>query len=419
MTKKRVEKPHREYTRRQLARWQRQKRIQRIITIAGALVIAAVLGIVLTGWYLGDYQPRHQTIVRVNETEFDMDYFVKMLSFYGQGTSSAYLPLIADNVVETIQQDELIRQETLKLGITVSQDEVDEKLKEYDPPLGKDYRDIARAEMLVGKLFDEHFEKEVPLSTAQRHVLAMYLESQSQAAEVREKLSAGEYFPWHASQLSLEAISRENNGDLGWHPEEIFSLRLGTSVPVEYAFSAEAGALSPPLYDEETAKNIGYWLIKVLERDEETAHVQAMLLGSEAEGLVTKARLEAGEDFAELARELSQDDLSREAGGDMGWLEEGIMSPAFDAFAFDPEVAAGTLSDPVADDTAWTTGGYWLVKVEEIDEQRQLDDDDRYLLKNQALSDWITALWEDPENEVESYLDDAAKGWAIEHLPAS
>ncbi len=52
----------------------------------------------------------------------------------------------------------------------------------------------------------------------------------------------------------------------------------------------------------------------------------------EAEGLLK--RLQAGEDFAKLARENSDDRGSRPRGGDLGWLAKGQTDPPFEKAAF-------------------------------------------------------------------------------------
>ena len=114
-------------------------------------------------------------------------------------------------------------------------------------------------------------------------------------------------------------------------------------------------------------KNVGYWIIHVLEKKHgseeegeptgenasEEVHVQAILLGSRAEAEAVKSRLEGGEEFTTLAGELSQDQWSKEEGGDLGWLERGIKSENFDNAAFSIDI--GVPSDPVRDETvaAW------------------------------------------------------------------
>jgi len=331
------------------------------------------------------------------------------------------MEFMADAAVATIQRSELIRHGAMELGISVSDEEIDEKLKSFDPPLTKDYRDIIGAQMVRDKMRDEYFDKQVPVFAEQRHVMGMLLESESRVDEVRARLEGGEDFTELAGELSLESISKDAGGDLGWHPEGILTVKMRTSVPDEYAFSGEVGVLSQTVYDETISKMTGYWLIKVVERDEavQQAYVEVILLGSEEEAQSVRARLEAGEDFAALAEEFSQHSQSKENGGHLDVSSPDMMSPAFNEFVFDPEVELETLSQPIRDDEAITQGGYWLLKVVDIDDDRQVDDEDRDLLKGDALNKWIEALWDDPENEVESYLDEEKKAWAIKKATSS
>ena len=47
------------------------------------------------------------------------------------------------------------------------------------------------------------------------------------------------------------------------------------------------------------------------------------------------------------------------------------------------------------------------------DEDRQIEEDDRNLLKNKAWNEWVSGLWDNAEID-DSYLDDEKKWWAIE-----
>jgi len=76
-------------------------------------------------------------------------------------------------------------------------------------------------------------------------------------------------------------------------------------------------------------------------------------------------RARAGEDFAALAREFSEDSATKGNGGDTGFFYRGTMVPAFEqaAFALQP----GEVSDPV--DTVF---GVHIIKLEERQEARLL-----------------------------------------------
>ena len=76
-------------------------------------------------------------------------------------------------------------------------------------------------------------------------------------------------------------------------------------------------------------------------------------------------RARAGEDFAALAREFSDDYATRQAGGDTGFFHRGQMAPAFEeaAFALQP----GEISDVVE-----TSFGVHIIKLEERQEEELL-----------------------------------------------
>jgi len=77
--------------------------------------------------------------------------------------------------------------------------------------------------------------------------------------------------------------------------------------------------------------------------------------------LAVRERIQAGEDFGDLARALSQDPGSAPSGGDLGLIERGMMDPAFDEAAF--TLALNQVSEPVR-----TRFGYHLMEVTEIEE---------------------------------------------------
>ena len=418
MAKKKREKKPREVTKRQLSRWQQQQRRERITRYSGIFLIVALICFLGAGLYITQYRPVYQTVITVNDTKFNMKYYLNMLKYYGQGQSRMTLFTMAPDVERIIKEIELIRQGALELGITVSNDEVDEKLKSNNPPLSKDYRDIVRASMLTEKLLDEYFEHEVPVFAEQRHFLAIFLESESQALEVTDRLVAGDDFAELAAELSLDSVTKEKKGDLGWHPREIVADMLDSAVAEDYAFTNEVGVLSQPLYEEDKIKSMGYWLIKILERKEDSdeVHIQAILVGSESEANEASARLKAGEDFAQVAGEFSQLENAEENGGDMGPVSPGMLNATLEEFIFDPEVELGTVSELIRDEKAMTTGGYWLVKVLGKEDNRKIEDEDRTLLKSKALEQWISSLWDDPENKIESFLDDEKTAWAIEKV---
>jgi foldase protein PrsA len=140
-----------------------------------------------------------------------------------------------------------------------------------------------------------------------------------------------------------------------------------------------------------------------------------MLLGSEQEALDIITLLEDGEDFAELANEFSLDTAFNTTGGEVTVSPEGTTT-AFDDYVFGEDVELGVLSPPIRDTEGSTTGGYWLIEVVDSEDDRELDEDNRLILKNDALNNWVEGLKEDPDNVVFNYLDEEKKQWAVQYI---
>jgi len=414
---KQVKKP-REMSKRQLSRWQKQARRERIIRYTGISILIAVICVVAAGIFITQFKPLFDTAIRVNDTKFNTQYYINMLKHFTTIKPSTNLQLLAFEVDRAIKQNELIRQGALEMGITVSDDEIDKELESRDPPF---HRDVVRTGLLTQKLLDEHFEQQVPTSADQRHIQAMFLESEQQALEIASRLNAGEDFAELATEYSLDEATKDKNGDIGWHPKGIVSAMLNSPTAEDYAFNAETGVLSQPTFDEDKPKGAGYWLIKIQDRekDSDAVKIGAILLGSEAEAQEAQARLAAGEDFGDVAVGMSQLDEAEENRGDIGEVTPGLLSTIMDDFIFDPEVEVGEVSEPIRDENTATTGGYWLIKVVDKDNDRGIDDEDRTILKAIALDEWIQSLNDDPDNEVESLLSGDKIAWAVEKATGS
>jgi parvulin-like peptidyl-prolyl isomerase len=110
-------------------------------------------------------------------------------------------------------------------------------------------------------------------------------------------------------------------------------------------------------------------------------------------------RARAGEDFAALAREFSEDSATKGNGGDTGFFYRGTMVPAFEqaAFALQP----GEVSDPV--DTVF---GVHIIKLEERQEARLLPlDEVREQLRDHVREEKMEAAVDAKVDELRAAAD--------------
>ncbi|MFC2050804.1 peptidylprolyl isomerase [Chloroflexota bacterium] len=402
-------------TRRQLSKWQRQKRIQRIIMIVGIIFVALIVGYIGYGYYDEQMKPLHEPVMKINDTVFDMDYYVKMLELYSRGMNADETRSMADEIITVIGSGDLIRRVSADLGFGVSADELKTELKNLEFPNDKVYRDAATSKLLAAKLFQNYFDPKVPTECEQVQVQAMFVESEEVAEKVIGMLEAGDDFADLAKEYSREATTRVKGGDLGWLPKDfayVFLGDLGESSIKDIPFELEAGELSEPSYDGLVTKGLGYWLVEVTEKDEEKGnHARGILLGSLQVAEEIRARIEAGEDFSALAREYSQHLQTQERGGELGWTQEwGIDSRV--ALALAMQLEPGVVSQPSVDDGVVTKGGYWLVKAVDRDDSRPLDEDTRSQVKLRLFEDVIAEQSE--KDSIEVYLTEEQKARAVE-----
>ena len=122
---------------------------------------------------------------------------------------------------------------------------------------------------------------------------------------------------------------------------------------------AEVTKDAPPVTDEQALKY--YNENQSQFQKPETRHVLHILVKDEATANQVKARLDAGEDFGTLAKELSQDPGSKDKGGDLGDVPSKDSGMVAEFEQGMDALAAGQTSGPVK-----SSFGYHIIRVMEI-----------------------------------------------------
>ncbi|MDP2729512.1 MAG: peptidylprolyl isomerase [Dehalococcoidales bacterium] len=291
-----------------------QRQRKRTPIIIAAVVFALILAIFGAAYYPTYIAPFRHVIIKVDDTNIRMDYFLKRLKLEG-GDPVAML--------RTLTQEQLVKPGALRYGIEVTTEDITQGLRRI-----------------------------------------------ASGGSANETISDTEFRAW----------LRQTTNDTGFSEKELRDLiatRLMTARLQEY-------------------------LAERMPTVAEQAHVHAILVATEKEAEQVKARLDAGEDFAALAREVSVDENSGENGGDLGWVIRGILEPQVDyeVWAMSP----GNVSDPIlyydpSDPEAMAPVGYYILKVSERSDAREVDEKYLPVLESRLLGDWYSEEWESHEVE--------------------
>jgi parvulin-like peptidyl-prolyl isomerase len=425
MPKKQLNNKHENFVVKYLHLGLQRKKLVRITVIS--LILAVVIaGASTGGWYYyhSQVEPYKQTAIRVNDATFDLRYFINMLKIYYGNVSPESLSDYTDYgdteieqfagyVEQQIVRNETIKQGSLGLGVQIERDAVKADLKESNLPVTDEHIDILMAQELV--------EKQVPSAQPQLHVQAMLLENESTAREAIARLQGGESFEQVANALSKISNFNITNGDLGWLTPREADLTLDSTKFGDMISGADVNVLSAPSYDDNVTKLFGYWVIKVIEKEDATdttsamIHIKGILVGSEQEAYDVIDKLNAGVDIDELAKQVSQQSGAADSGAELGWMTEGEYSGGFDVL-FD--LPLNGISAPIGSDQAPTKGGYWVYNVLEKDDSRALTDSQKSMLVDDFYERCTTEL-KDSNYNVESLLTEEMRALALNDVVLS
>ncbi len=257
-------------------------------------------------------------------------------------------------------------QEARELGLD-HDPAIQAEMAEYRDQLARPYfTDQAVLDDIVADLFVKQ-QEEINVS----HLLILAdenaapadtLEAYQRALGLRDSIAAGMDFEEMAFLRSQDPSALRNRGDLGYFTGGRMVLAFE-----EAAYNASVGDLVGPI-----RTRFGYHLIKVKDRRPRTAEIRASHILIRVQGETDadtaaarttvedlRTRILAGEDFATLARQYSDDVASGREGGDLGFFGVGRMVQPFNDAAFALE-NPGEMSEVVE-----SRFGFHLIRLEE------------------------------------------------------
>jgi len=260
-------------TKRRLARWQQERRRRRIVVAIGTLVLVIIAALISYGFYATSVAPGSEWVTTVGDRDFNSNDYVRTLRLYPPSQNSTNP---AQLMLENIENIQLLWQGSAGLNISFTDDEVtqeirlslekdggpltDEEFKgRYKEMLSatglsdEEYREVVKTGLIQTGV-SEYFLDQVPQSSEQVHVEAIWVDTEEEATEVMGNLSAGEDFTSMAAKLG--------GGDIGWLPQGIASQEFDD---VAFNPDIEIGVITPFGTDE------GWYIIRVLGREEDKA----------------------------------------------------------------------------------------------------------------------------------------------------
>ena len=392
-----------------VARLQREQQQSKIILYAFIGIVVAVLVLLAYGYYYNNYLIRQSPVAKIGKYAILVNQFeprVRMqrqqllvqynqYAQYGQmfgmdvksqlqniqDKLDAPVPVsdgqpnaitsVGEDVLNQLINEQLIRLEAEKRGITISDTELaQEKQNSFGYyPNGTPTSAPIATEVVMPKIPAEAFKLVTMTPTPAATATAEFTPTATlvpEATATAGPTSTAEPTATPYTQAGFESRFSESQNamvKLGLSEKdylELFDTQL-LKTKVAEAITADV---------PQTAKQV--WARHILVADEATA-------------MTIIEKIKNGEDFTALAQEFSTDTGSAVNGGDLGWFGSGAMVPEFETAAFALENTGDYTTTPVK-----SQFGYHIIQLI-AQQDRPLTADQYDAAKNKAFTDWLAA----------------------------
>lgn len=289
------------------------------------LIMSVVIGMSLVA--CSGKVDEKEVIMIVEGTEITAGYYEKMLGLYKQSIESMY-------------------------GPDVWEQEVEEGVK---------YKDKFKT-IILNQIIDT---EAVYAKAKEKNLLPKEEEIEKSFKELKESVDGDENYKKSLQSIGIddEFLKSQTEKDLTWQ-------NYRTNFDKETTISDEEIKKyyeeNKKMFYRDEAKASHILISTVDENDKELSKEKKEEAKKKAEEVLKKAK--AGDEFAALAQEYSQDPGSTTKGGDLGYFSKGEMVKEFEESVFALEV--GEISELVE-----SKFGYHIIKLtDRVDEQTSLED---------------------------------------------
>jgi peptidyl-prolyl cis-trans isomerase D len=330
-------------------------------------------------------------VAKINETEINYNDFNQSFSDYRRRMQSilgsAYDPVQFDQLIirrqhlDSLIEQELVSQAAESMGLDVDDSTLAEEIRKI-PAFqvdGQFNADVYQSRLLSQGMTPSQFQYEMRAQYVVSQLPASIASSSlATPSELNTFVALADQSRTFASIL-VPALIPETAPELDegqiteWYDSHADEYQSQEQVVIEYLELDAASIAAGPEPEEDflreqfeaqnarfispEQRKVSHILITVAadagDAEKETAR-------QTAEDLSKRAR--AGEDFATLAMENSQDEGSAPAGGDLGWVESGVMVQAFENAMYELSMES-PISEPVQ-----TGFGWHVIQLSEIRE---------------------------------------------------
>ncbi len=297
--------------------------------------------------------------------------------FYKDGIPAEVESRLREGLLDGFIREELIRQRASKLGYRVGDDAIASAIRSLPAfQVGDEFSmEVYEARLAGQGLSPAGFEARMRQSMRNEQLqrglsqsgfvtaaeLARYV-----ALEDEQREASWTVLPAAAYQAAAEVSEEEIRAEYEANPDtyqsqETVAIEYITLPRSEQSASKEISEQAlREYYDQERAvgrfagaeeRQVRHILIAVDEDNDDASALER--------AAALRARIDAGEDFAALASEFSDDPGSAEQGGDLGWSEPDAYVPAFREAIL--SIQPGELVGPVR-----TEFGYHIIRLEEV-----------------------------------------------------